>query len=131
MADQEQIESLKQISEWCKWLVAVESAGIGLIASFVKGDNKLPIVIEPSMKAGFVVAIIAFVCSIVVAGTVVSAIPDSIADIEPGSKVMDRGIYFLDRSVGPIYVYAELLFGLFLVGVLAFAFSIIRMIIRI
>jgi len=40
LADNAQTEGLKLISEWCKWLVAVQSAGIGLIATLVKGDGR-------------------------------------------------------------------------------------------
>jgi hypothetical protein len=75
---------------------------------------------------GVIIALIAFVLSIIVAGMVVSGIPDSITDIQPEQRVMNREIYFINRPVGFLYFYVELLFGLFLIGVIAFATSIIQ-----
>jgi hypothetical protein len=39
LADSGQTESLKLIGEWCNWLVAIQSAAIGLVATLVKTDG--------------------------------------------------------------------------------------------
>jgi hypothetical protein len=108
----------------------VESAGIGLIASLVKADPNVSHAITYGEKEGLIVALVAFILAIVAAGIVISAIPDSITDIQPGQAVMDRRVYFVARSFGFMYVYVELLFGLFLVGLIALATSVIHIMLR-
>src|SRR5579862_2431556 len=114
-----QTEGLRQISEWCKWLVTVESVTVGLIATLVVKDPHSSLLSQGFTKWSLFIALGSFVCSIFTAGTIVSAIPTAITDMgkdENGNdaKVMDRHIYLFGSSFGPFWAYTNVLFISFL-----------------
>lgn len=121
-ATQDQIEGLKLISEWCKWLVTVETAAIAFIdTSVVRQSAQL----VPCVKFGCGVAVLSFVCSIVVAGGTFSAIPIAVQDMEAGQRILDRDIYLFKIPVFSLYIASHLLFGLFAAGIGAFAIAVL------
>jgi len=128
MATSGQTEALKLISEWCKWTVTVESAAIGLIVTILDRNETHLLRGHIFGKVALITTIFSFVASIVCAGTIVSAIPTAIADINEGERVLDREIYVINRSVGPIWMYSEILFGTFLFGIIGLAVTAISLV---
>jgi hypothetical protein len=122
-ASPDQTEGLKLIGEWCKWLVTVETAAIGVIGTFLLKENPA---ITTCAKLGCRTAVISFVCSIIVAGGIFSAIPISVQDMKTeNEKILDRRIYLFGKGVLPLYVANHLLFGLFVLGIAAFAMVVV------
>jgi hypothetical protein len=127
-ADSDQIEGLKMIVDWCKWLITIETGAIGLVGIGLKDTATTPI-LAPVVKYCASASIACFVGSIVVAMLMISAIPASFREINPGQDIWDRGVYaFLPRLVciGNIRTYAHLLGLSFVLGIVAFAATVLQ-----
>jgi len=90
-ADDNQTDGLKQIAEWSRWLVTVETAAIALIGIYYKIGT-------PINKTIFWLLSIAIVClfmSIISAALLIISIPAACQDIREGEKVLERQTTFL------------------------------------
>jgi hypothetical protein len=125
-ASPDQTEGLKLISEWCKWLITVETAAVGVVGALAKDSNGIRSSHWARWGYGFAVA--SFVCSIVVAAAILSNVPTSVQDMKPGEKIWDRWIYLVNRPICKMHLAGNLLFGLFVLGVASFAAAILALI---
>jgi hypothetical protein len=71
------MEGLKLISDWAKWLITVETAAIGIIGAYLKGNTA---VLPRFVKVASSVAIGSFVISIATAALLLLSLPE----IAPG-----------------------------------------------
>jgi hypothetical protein len=127
-ASLDQTEALKLISDWCKWLITLETTAVGVVAALAKQDSEFTSSWWTRWGCG--IAVVCFVCSIVVAAAISSNIPTSVQDVKPGEKIWDRWIYVVNKAVCRMHFAANLLFGLFVIGVAAFASSVLALITR-
>lgn len=119
MATEQQMDSLKFVSDWSKWLVAVQTGSTGFVATFLKPDVKNCAVLPSVAKVAFIVAAVAIAVGITAAGAAQSSLPNIVTGLRPEDKIWDEDIYFLNRSFGKFWVAVELQFGMFLLGTLA------------
>lgn len=117
-ATPDQIDALKLMGEWCKWLVTIETAAIAGIGAFLKLDAGQ--VLTNGFRYSCATAVISFVVSIVLSAWLMVCLPTSIQDIQPGEKIWDRPAIVLWLHV-PFWVVAYVQFGAFIVGIVAFA----------
>ncbi len=121
--EEEQTEGLKMIADWCKWAITVETGAIALIGStaFKEGERAH---LAHGVAGCAATSIVAFAFSMAVALLILSAIPTALQHIGPGMSVLDREVYAFMRPIGKIHVYAYLLGGLFLIGILSFGAAV-------
>jgi hypothetical protein len=126
-ADNTQTEGLKMISDWCKWIVTIETGAIALIGALItKGGAPL----GNSARYGLISSVTFFIVSIVFACGILSALPASFVDIKPGEHVWDRGIYVGRIHLWTLSTAAYFLSGFFILGILAFSFGVIRQLLK-
>ena len=125
-ASPDQIEGLKLISEWCKWLITVETAAVGGVGALARDSNGISS--SHWVRLGYGFAVASFVCSIVVAAAILSNVPTSVQDMKPGDKIWDRWIYLVNRPICAMHLAGNLLFGLFILGVVSFSGAVLAVI---
>jgi hypothetical protein len=67
------MEGLKLISDWAKWLITVETAAIGVIGAYLKGNTT---VLPNLVKVVSTIAIGSFVVSIATAALLLLSLPE-------------------------------------------------------
>lgn len=67
------MEGLKLVSDWAKWLITVETAAIGIIGAYLKGNTA---VLPRFVKLVSTVAIGSFVISIAAAALLLLSLPE-------------------------------------------------------
>ena len=126
--DAAKTEGLKMIAEWCKWLVAVQSGAIGLIATLIKTDGRLELGQDILMKRLLGGSVVCFVVSILLTGAIFGSIPSALTDIGEDERVMNRPIIVFNAKFGVFWFFIPLLFIFFLAGIGLFAGSLLRVI---
>jgi len=120
-ANYNQTDGLKQIAEWSRWLVTVETAAIALIGIYYKIGT-------PINKTIFWVLTIAIVClfvSIISAALLIISIPAAFQDIRDDEKVLERQTTFPVFNF-PLYKLIIVQFLFFLFGVLCLCVGVIE-----
>jgi len=120
---QQQIEALKLIGDWCKWIVTVETAAIAAIGAYIKFGQSASNSIRFQYSCTF--AILCFISSMFFAAGIISAIPTSVTEMAEGDAIWDRMIYGpYDGEIIKFRKAASFLFGLFALGVTFFGAAV-------
>jgi len=78
------LEGVKLISDWAKWLITVETAAIGIIGAYLKGNVvRLP----PLVKSFLTVAVGSFVVSIAAAALLLLSLPEIVQRLDGGINI--------------------------------------------
>jgi hypothetical protein len=122
MADA-QLEAVKLIADWAKWLVTIETAGLAVIGGVLKaGDNALPI----SARVCLTMAVSSFVVSIAAAAFFLLSLPEITERLSGGhGSVWLREDSVIGIRLQTLAIVESLFFG---VGVVAFAGMILAMV---
>ena len=148
------IEAVKLLNDWNKWFIAIETAIIGIIGALFKLDGvHMPNEPIGYLIVGFsVITIVCFVISIIFSMTLMMSFPFFVEDRQQtkaghrmslmkheGTHGEKRGlpVQFYEAFLGknyiqdekgrglPVWFYTKYLHRLFLLGMIAFALSII------
>lgn len=122
-ASSTQIEGLKLINHWCKWIVTIEIAGIAIIGAMAKETDLSKV--GHHVRIMCAVSVFSFICSTVIAAVLLSAIPTSMEDIKPTDKIWDRFVHVFRYEPCSFTVAGHALGGLFLLGLVTFALAVV------
>jgi hypothetical protein len=103
----------------------LETAAVGVVGALTKENAAIQV--SQWARRGCGLALVSFVCSIIIAGAIFANIPTSVQDMQPGEKIWDRRTYVVNRAICIMHGAGNLLFALFVVGVAAFASAIIAL----
>jgi hypothetical protein len=120
-ADNNQADGLKQIAEWSRWLVTVETGAIALIGIYYKIGT-------PIDKTIFWLLSIAIFClfiSIISAALLIISIPAAFQDIKQFEKVLERQTTFPFFNF-QLYKLVLVQFVFFVFGVLCLCIAVIE-----
>lgn len=118
-----QIEGLKLINDWCKWIVTIETAGIAIIGAVAKEADLSKF--GHHVRSMCAVSVLSFICSTVIAAVLLSAIPTSMEDIQPTQKIWDRSVYVLSYQPCSFTLAGHALGAFFLLGIVTFALAVV------
>ena len=94
MTDQQtlNVDATKLVKEWSVWMVAVQSALVGFLATATKSQNG-------SLEVTVQVALVCFAISVLAASWVLSALPYVLIRL---LEQKDPNIYFMNLSSAPL-----------------------------
>ncbi len=130
-ATQQQIEAIKLIGDWSKWMATIETGTIAVIGAFVKSGSAQPacsttarVFNLPIGTGAFTLSILCFIISIWLIGIVLVSLPAAVQDIKENEKVWDRPTTLWLRGV-PLWWLVMWQFMLFGGGIVCFGGGVI------
>jgi hypothetical protein len=91
------LEGIKLISDWAKWLITVETAAIGVIGAYLKGNTtKLPQLV----KLFSTIAVGSFVISIAAAALLLLSLPEIVQRLDGGINIWLTSDSIIGRVFG-------------------------------
>jgi len=125
-ADSAQLDAIKLVGDWCKWYSAIATGAITAIAALIVKDCGLASIF---IRVFLGIAVGSFLLSVILAGFVLSSLPEAVQNIMPGNLVWDRKADLLGRRNIRFGVLISYIMWSFFAGIGTFTMGIVGILI--
>lgn len=121
-ATTQQVEAIRLISDWSKWMATIETGMIAVIGTLVRNRTTPPACQLETLA--FSASIVCCIISVWFIAAMLASLPAAVQDMEPDQKVWDRrGTWWLKKL--PLWRVVLIQFVLFGLAILSFGVGVV------